>query len=101
MGESMTEPIKPSDVTHKIPDTIIEVINKLIQEKWNGQEAIVYNEEILNALTSKAYDITGIFKKKHLDVETFYEKVGWKVSHESPSWAEGETFRSHFIFRQK
>ena len=32
----MVKPISPNEVKHVIPDLIIEAVNKLIQEKWDG-----------------------------------------------------------------
>ena len=44
----MVEPISPSDVKKFIPDFIIETVNKLIVEKWDGEKAnmkIITEEE--------------------------------------------------------
>lgn len=44
----MVEPISPSDVKKFIPDFIIETVNKLIVEKWDGDKAIILQDDIMD-----------------------------------------------------
>ena len=47
----MIKPITPDEVKHTIPDFIIEVVNNLIQEKWDGHSAVITQDEILDLVT--------------------------------------------------
>ena len=53
----MVEPISPSDVKKFIPDFIIETVNKLIMEKWDGEKAIILQDDIMDIVSSNDTDI--------------------------------------------
>lgn len=97
----MVEPIRPCDVKHEIPDFIIEAVNKLIQEKWNGHEAHIYQDEILDAIDFDLHGITRdeVFDKCWLDVEPLYRKRGWKVEYDKPAYCED--YKAYFVFKTK
>ena len=48
--ERKINPITPDEVTHEIPEIIIDVTNQLIKEKWDGHRAHILQEEILNRI---------------------------------------------------
>ena len=97
----MVEPIRPCDVKHEIPDFIIEAVNKLIQEKWDGYEATVKQSEILSAINLKEHKTTSkeIFDRGWMDIEDIYRKRGWDVTYESPDYTE--SFPPYFTFKPK
>lgn len=104
----MVEPIKPSEVTLIIPDFIIEAVNNLIKEKWTGEEAVIYQDDILNIIAiEKRTDETEsskptrreVFDHHWLDIEPIYRKVGWNVEYDKPAYCEN--YRAHFIFKKK
>lgn len=75
----MVEPISPSDVKKFIPDFIIETVNKLIVEKWDGDKAIILQDDIMDIVSSNDTDIDKpsrreVFDKGWLDFEPLYRK---------------------------
>ena len=106
----MIQPIKPSEVVKEvnIPDFIIEAVNKLIKEKWDGSEAKIYQDDILEivAVYQKDPDANDgrptreeVFKNHWLDFEDLYRKQGWKVVYDKPAYCE--TYKAYFVFSKK
>ena len=107
----MVKPIKPSEVVKEvnIPDFIIEAVNKLIKEKWNGFEAKIYQDDILEIVAVRQKDPDAeddgrptreeVFKNHWLDIEDLYRKQGWNVVYDKPAYCE--TYKAYFIFSKK
>lgn len=100
----MVEPIRPSDVKLIIPDFIIEAVNKLIQDKWTGDEAIVKQDEILKLVCSSDPDDDKpsrktVFDKHWLDIEDTYRAAGWSVYYDQPAY--NESYEPYFVFKKK
>lgn len=95
------QPIKPSEVQHKIPDQIIQAVNGLIQRNWTGKSARIYQKEILDIVSSEDPNdprpsSDTIFERHYLDIEDTYRKVGWEVEYMSPEY--NESWDPYFIF---
>lgn len=90
------KPITPDEVVHEIPDVIIEVVNDLIREKWNGQKSHILQEEILERLSIPRDEI---FDKHWLDFEHIYREAGWHVIYDKPGW--NENYKAFFDFTKK
>lgn len=95
------KPISPKEVTHTIPDFIIEAVNDLINEKWDGKEAVIYQDEILERVSSDEHDSDKpsrqtIFDNNWLDFEDLYRKQGWKVIYDKPAYYEN--YKAFFKF---
>ena len=94
----MTLPIKPEDViplrSKSVPDWVIEAVNRLIVAKWDGKEAIVYQEDIV-----KQYLGDGNFDYTWLDFEDIFREAGWKVIYDKPHYSD--SYKAHFIFMRK
>lgn len=100
----MIKPITPAEVQHIIPDFIIEAVNKLIQEKWDGEEAVIKQDEIMEIVASDDPDDPRpthdeVYDKRWLDFEPLYRKAGWIVDFEKPAYCE--TFDAYFTFKKK
>ena len=101
----MVEPIRPSEVKVVIPDFIIQAVNELIEDKWNGEEAVIEQDEILDKVVDTDQDSPTyctrdkIFKKGWLDFEDLYRKAGWCVVYERPAYYE--TWDAYFKFTKK
>lgn len=97
------KPISPAEVTHSIPDFIIEAFNKLIREKWDGEEARVLQDEVMDIVSSNNPDDPRpsrrtVFDNHWLDVEDIYRKAGWKVEYDKPTYCE--TYDAYFLFKK-
>jgi hypothetical protein len=90
------KPITPDEVVHEIPDVIIEVVNTLIKENWNGQKSHILQEEILERLPIPRDEV---FEKHLLDFEHIYREAGWNVIYDKPGW--DEKYKAFFEFTKK
>lgn len=97
----MIKPITPDEVKHIIPDFIIEAVNKLIKEKWNGSEAIIEQNEIMDIVSSDSEwddrpSRMTVYNNKWLDIEDIYRDAGWNVEYDKPGYCE--TYNAYFKF---
>lgn len=100
----MVNPIKPEEVILRIPDFIIEAVNDLIKEKWDGQCAVIKQNEIMEIVSSDDPEDPRPSRKKvfdhnWLDFEPMYRQVGWGVLYDKPGL--GENFDAYFKFTKK
>ena len=100
----MVEPISPSDVKKIIPDFVIEAVNQLIMENWDGHEAIILQDDIMDIVSSNDADDgkpsrREIFDKGWLDFEPLYREKGWNVEYDKPAYYE--FYEPRFIFKKK
>ena len=100
----MIEPIRPSDVKKIIPDFVIEAVNQLIKEKWDGYKAVILQDEIMDVISSDDPDNDKpsrreVFDKGWLDFETLYREKGWNVEYDKPGY--NEFYNAKFIFKSK
>ena len=88
----------------------IEAFNELIQKEWNGEEAIIYQKDIVNLIISKRAEKSGldsdfdynkcqdlIFSNKQLDIEKLYSEKGFKVEYDQPGYCE--SYEATFKFK--
>ena len=99
--ENKIKPISPKEVTHMIPDFIFEAVNKLINEKWNGESATILQDEIMEIVSSDDEDNEKpsrqtVFNNHWLDIEEHYRNVGWKVTYDKPAYCEN--YKAFFRF---
>ena len=102
----MVEPISPSDVKKFIPDFIIETVNKLIVEKWDGDKAIILQDDIMDIVSSNDPDIDKpsrreVFDKGWLHFEPLYREKGWDVEYDEHRYNGFYEMKARFIFKKK
>lgn len=102
--KNMIEPIRPNDVWIEIPEFVIEIVNKMIKEAWDGEEAKISQKDVVDKIL-RGYPgmekiTTGTVYKKHwLDFEDLYRKVGWKVIYDKPGF--NESYEPYFKFTKE
>jgi hypothetical protein len=102
---SSPKPITPKDLdtTRRIPDQVINIVNDMIRDSYDGSRAIIEQDALLEKICLRMAvenkDRQMIFDKGWLNFEKFYEKAGWKVKYFSPD--RGETGRTGFSFEKK
>ena len=100
----MIKPISPDEVKIIIPDFIIQAVNHLIKEKWDGDKSNIKQDEIIERVIDphnpNAPTRNEIFSKHWLDFEDIYRKAGWIVDYYKPSYGE-ESFAAYFIFKKQ
>ena len=86
----LIKPISPSDLEskhcHDVNPKIVQVINDIIREKWNGTFAVVYLDEIEKLCNER--DATKFIYPA--EIKTLYGQMGWKVGY--------DYFNASFIF---
>ena len=96
-------PIKPSEITPKkgkfFPNAVLESFNELITKMWNGKSATIKQEDVVKLMVQKGLASSEIFNKGWLDVEDMYERAGWSVEYDKPSYKE--SYPATFTFKQK
>ena len=96
------KPITPKEIEVKshIPDTVIEVVNAMIRDAYDGSRAVI-SQDVLASKICIAMNVEREvpFKKKWMDFEKLYKKAGWVVDYYSPD--RGETGDSTFTFSKK
>lgn len=92
----MSKPLSPSeafDLKQKvIPDKVIDIINEMILENFNGGVAILQQAELSRRIKAGLGD----FHQRWLDFEDVYRKQGWKVTYDKPGY--NETYPAVFRF---
>lgn len=94
-------PITPDEIveeqSRRIPEKVIGVYNDLLVREWDGSRAIIYQDEVINDITA-VMDISRdeVFRRKYLNIECIFKKVGWKVKYNKPAY--GEEFKTNFLF---
>jgi hypothetical protein len=85
----MSTPITPDDAyaSANIHATMIAVVNDLLKAKFDGDNAIVLQEDVVKEFLKRevGYNKNKLRKERHLDFEPLYEKSGWKVQYVSPA----------------
>jgi hypothetical protein len=106
MIQKKSKPITPdeiSDVREKeLPNFVIDSFNKAILEKYNGSEAVVLQDRVIEIMKELCSDLMSreeIFSKRYLDVEDIYRKNGWIVEYDKPGF--NESYPATFKFKKK
>lgn len=89
-----------------IPEFIFETVNELLFDKWNGEKAIILQEDIISSIKrpSEYEDLSKndfedkIYARHWLDFEESYRSKGWRVKYYKPSY--NENFRPYFEFKE-
>ena len=94
-------PLKPEEVVHMIPDFVIAAVNKLLQEHWDGNQAIIKQDDIMAIISSNDENDERpskqeIYDRHWLDFEKIYREAGWNVLYDRP--AIDENFKPYFKF---
>lgn len=103
----MTKPISPDDAKEQavslIPGYVFEAFNSLILERAGHQSILITQDEVIERILMLCTDRTvtrhTLFKQGWLDVETAYEREGWNVEYDKPSY--GDSYEAHFTFARK
>lgn len=101
---SKVKPISPDELVRKkkeeFPSVVIEVINELIAKKWDGHEARIYQNTIVNGIIGRSsYSKDEIYKNHLLDFEDLYREEGWDVVYDKPGYCE--SYEPYFVFKKQ
>ncbi len=95
----MTTPISPKDAKAEkisaIPEEVVEIINRMIIEKFQGRSFSLRADEVRTAIFEKM----GKCESWWLDFEPAYRAVGWNVNYDKPGF--NESYPATYDFRVK
>lgn len=98
----MINPIKPDAVTKlgtpdEIPDDVISVVNKLVENHWDGSRSKIYQDKIVEEINkTRACPLNLSVDAKILNFENLYRNEGWIVEYIKPAY--NQTGPSFFVF---
>jgi hypothetical protein len=96
-------PITPAEVAdlqqELLPPEVLEVFNRCIGETALHGNAIVLQEDVVDALVRRGLERSVIFKKGWLNVEDIYRQAGWEVLYDKPGY--NESYAASFTFKAK
>ena len=100
----MIEPIKPSEITQRLPEWVIKGANDCIQEHWRElkKESHFTQDELIDFILVYAPEgVTRqtLFNNGWLDIEPIYRKIGWTVVYDKPGYCE--SYDANFTFSIK
>lgn len=102
------KPIRPDEVASAkvkyLPPEVIKAINDLIIKHWNGKNATIKQNELVDEMCKNfnkrypedKYVRQDIFNEKYLEFEDAFRTVGWDVKYDRSDYTE--TRDSTFIF---
>jgi hypothetical protein len=104
------KPLSPNEIVIKkatsIPEFVIEAVNNVLAKEYNGSQAILLQEDIINEIlriynSTRHDDISRehIFKSGWLDFEGLFSQAGWNVEYDKPGY--NETYPPRFTFTPK
>jgi hypothetical protein len=99
----MTKPISPDEVSEwkqtVFPDDVFEVFNELITSTFSGNQARVYQRDVVAKLVGRGHSRHEIFANHWLDIEDVYREAGWIVTYDKPAY--NEAYEPCFLFKKK
>ena len=99
----MTEPVKAADLIARgpsLPDFIYNIVNTLLEEKFDGEAARITQDEIIARIcTSQGCKRHEVLDNGWLNFETAYRNAGWSVNYDSPGY--NESYDAYFYFMPK
>ena len=104
---NMASPITPAEVIEKritnFPPEIIEIVNNLIVETFDGRSAVVRAKNVLAAIKKDFSKVHSdkIYDAGWMDFEPIFIKAGWDVKYESPDRDESYEAFYQFIPKRK
>ncbi len=104
----MIKPITPKECGEQkinvILPEIIQAVNELLLEEYNGQYSVnILQKDIVSRYKKiageNAISSDELYKKHQLDIEEVYRKAGWVVSYDKPAY--NENYDAIFTFKSK
>lgn len=85
--------IRPEEIKDawaaNIPDQVIEIFNKHIVKNYNGMRASVKQNTVVSEIANVLnIDRDQVYKLRYLEIESIFEKAGWKVKYDKPGYNE-------------
>lgn len=95
-------PITPDEVKRTVPEEVIDVWNALIQDAWDGQQAIISQTKAVTVIAlhmNLCGNPGAVARNGYLDIECIYRDAGWVVNYDKPGY--NESYTPTFTFRKK
>jgi len=105
------KPITPAQVQiqsgklKSIPNEVFNAFNRLIVQHWNGYDSTFTQSDVVKQIIIDGGPKEEVLLANHfLDVEPFFQQVGWNVVYDKPGFDESgfnESYTSTFKFTIK
>lgn len=92
------KPLTPQEVIEKrtAHPAVVEIVNNLLVQRFDGNEAKITQEEVVEGLIDKGWVRDRIFDTGILDFEPVFRNAGWIVEYDKPAY--NETGRASWKF---
>lgn len=91
---------EPGTKALEIPSLIVMIVNKMIDEFWDGHQSRVWQSDILVRIAKLAgFDKETVVRNRWLDIEPMYREAGYNVKYVKPP--HGEKGDAYFEFTLK
>jgi hypothetical protein len=87
---TVVRPITPEEAQRELPNDIVERVNNLIKQNWNGSSAKVTIKAIKAGCSYREGDWRGICK--------LFREYGWDVENDFPGYCE--SYDAFLLFRR-
>lgn len=92
-------PIKASEINNAIPEIVFDCFNELIKKNFANGYATIHQEDVLNLIGAKGIVREVVFSSGYLNIESDYEKAGWRVEYVKPDY--NDFGKPYFRFTKK
>ena len=94
------KPLSPQEINIELPDFVLEAVNAMIRKKFRGSDFSFTAKELIAYGKNHSTNIDANkdwFAEKWMDFEKLYEKHGWDVKYEQPSYGDSD-FDAYYEF---
>jgi hypothetical protein len=100
----VADPITPDEVVEVkrtvIPEDVIEAVNKLIAQHWDGHRSRFTVDQAVMAIKARTgFSRTALFDLHYLNFEEIYRAAGWDVVYDQPAY--DETYPANYTFTRQ
>lgn len=102
-------PVAPSEIGEAkgafFPPEVIQAFNECITAHFSHSSANFTQEKVVDRITelmqvkNESFHRSMIFTRGYLNVEAYYEGVGWKVEYDRPGYCE--TYDANYTFTKR
>lgn len=86
----MSKPLTPEEVFERqsaiVTDWMIDFINRRLLAEWNGVNAFIKREHVIECLKNKGYNPEAFEKNGGLKFEHVFTTAGWRVETGQDGW---------------
>ena len=86
----MSKALTPQQIIERqsaiVTDWMIDFINRRLLVEWNGVNAFIKREHVIEQLENRGYNPEAFEKNGGLKIEPLFRAAGWRVESDSSGW---------------